>query len=114
MHCDFIRKKRDFAAAKYCRGEFRDVILLAHWFGDHDYATECFREAAAIMEKWTPPVDVAAWRAETESLAQRETMEASLQSELVKHKLSALPTYEVHVGDGSAESVTRAYVEAWA
>jgi hypothetical protein len=112
LHGDFIRQRRDYAVAKFCRGVFRDVILLAHWCGHSDYARHCTEEAVRLMEDWSPPVDIDAWRTALDSMADRDTMQRTLDSELAKHKLQHLPVCELSP-EGEAESITAIYAAAW-
>ena len=112
LHCDFIRQKRDYAVAKFCASLFQDVILLAHWCGHLDYARQCQQEAAQLMQKWNPPIDISAWQTTIQGLLSRDTMEKTLVTELDRHKLRHLPVCELKT-DGVAESISQAYATAW-
>ncbi|HVJ26061.1 MAG TPA: hypothetical protein VM493_00920 [Vicinamibacterales bacterium] len=113
LHFDFVREKRDYAVAKRCWTIFSDVALLAAWGGHEAYARDTIDGASRLMSEWNLPFDVSEWSTAVRDLARPELMKETLSSEIAKHKLDAVPVFDLSAGDPGELSAVQVYHEAW-
>ena len=107
-----VREEYDRAKTRFFPAIFGDVILLTAWAGHTEYAQRCFDHAMRIPT-WNQPVEVAEWRAAIKSLMEPQTMTATLEAEIARHKLQHIPVFELLEDTPTGPSITEVYESVW-
>ena len=114
LYADFLRQGRNLAIAREFTHGFADMVLLARWCGQLDYAARILEDAKRILSAGNLVPNAEAWKQGVDNLSvERAVLESTLAAEIAKHRLESIPDYPLEFS-GDVELITDVYRAVWA